>query len=161
MSPRPLLLALLLAACAPPPEPGIEPPREAGPVTLSGWTLQASAAAGAALVKTGPDGAEELRIACRRNPADLWVAVAGFRPIPSEERLSLGANDEVVALVARPDARPAGVEASGPIPEALLARLETGAAVGVSYGAQTLRTFGPDPALAARFAAACRATGVR
>ena len=158
---RPFLPLLLVAACAPPPEPGLAP-IQGGPVALSGWTLQASAAAGTALIKTGPDGREELRIACRRNPADLWVLASRLRPIGSEERLSLGADDEVTALVARPDlSRGEGVEASGPIPEALLARLEAGATVGVSYGAQTLRTTGPDPALAARFALACRSAGAR
>ena len=159
---RAAALALLLAACGTPYEPTVEPLTEAGPVALSGWTLQASAAAGAALVKTGPDGREELRIACRRNPADFWVRASRLRPIGSEERLSLGADDEVVALVARPDlSRSEWVEASGPVPAALLARLETGAMVGVSYGAQTLRTTGPNPALAARFAAACRSPRIR
>ena len=159
MSPRSLMPLLLLAACTARPQPGLVPLQGPGPVALSGWTLQASAAAGAALIKTGQDGREELRIACRRDPADFWVLAGALTPIGSEERLSLGAGDEVVALVARPELRAQGVEASGPVPAALLARLETGATVGVSYGAQTLRTTGPDPALAARFAAACRSGG--
>jgi len=101
---------------------------------------------------------EELRIACRRNPRDLWVVVPSFRPIGSEERLSIGAGQEVVALVAHLEARPQGVEATGEVSAAFLRALAAGAPVSVSYGAQTLgEAAGPPKDMAERFARACNA----
>jgi hypothetical protein len=54
----PLLALAVLAGCASP---------------SGGWTLQASAAAGTAMVYRDVD--LELRIACRRDPADLFVSL--------------------------------------------------------------------------------------
>lgn len=55
----PFLLLTALAGCATP---------------SGGWTLQASAVAGTAMVYRDVD--LELRIACRRDPADLFVSLA-------------------------------------------------------------------------------------
>jgi hypothetical protein len=120
-----------------------------------GWTMQASATAGAALVHTAKDGAEDLRVACRRNPADLWVSAPRFSRIGSEDRLSLGAGDKATALVADLQAEGAGVEASGPVAPEFLEALRAGGEIGVSYGSQALRLTPPEPATAERFARSC------
>jgi hypothetical protein len=122
---------------------------------IGGWAMQASAAAGTALVHTADDGGEDLRVACRRNPAELWVSAPRLRRIGSEERLSLGAGDQVTALVADLQAQGAGVEATGPVAPEFLAGLRAGGDIAVSYGSQTLSLSPPQAALAERFAAAC------
>ena len=146
------------AAPAPPSAP-VAP--AAPPATVQqpagGWAMQVSAAAGAALVHTGADGGEDLRIACRRNPTELWVSATRLRRIGSEDRLSLGAGNQVTALVADLRAEGAGVEAAGPIAPEFLTGLRTGGEIAISYGSQTVQLSPPESALAQRFADACGA----
>ena len=145
-------LLLALAACAPD-----EPARTTDAPTASAWTMQVSAAAGAALVLRSETGAERLRIACRRQPADLYVVAPVFRQIGSEERLTLGAGDALATLVVAQDTPPgAPLAASGMLTEIFIAAVAAGRPIGASYGASQIAPLAPPPELAARFADACR-----
>lgn len=139
------LLALALGACA---TVGPEPPDEA-----ARWTMQASAAAGAALVHTDAEGREVLRIACRRGPQDLFVASAWLRGGGGPVRLTVG--DEIFPLTALPGE--AGLSAAAPWPDRLPAALMAGGPVTVSLGRRADGPHGaPDARTAAAFAIACR-----
>lgn len=122
------------------------------------WTIEVSATAGAALVLNEAGGGERLRIACRRNPTDLYVAVPAFHRIGSEDRLTLGAGDEVMPLVVAPAATAgASVEATGELSQAFVEAIAAGRPIGAAYGAQQIRAVdAPAPDLAQRFAQACR-----
>lgn len=151
----PLGLMVALAACGEP-EPPTAPAAAGFP---SGpWSLHASGAAGTAVVLSDETGAVRLRIACRRNPAELHVEAPAFSRINSEERLTLGAGDELAVLAASPgtpDGAP--VSAAGSIPGAFVDALESGLPIGAAYGASYLRDLPPLPARERRrFAAACR-----
>jgi uncharacterized membrane protein len=165
---RPSLLvaALLLHACgqsdAPEQNTG-EPRANDGPApgaqtrTAPAWTLQ-SGGEGSALVLAAADGAAAVRLFCAARGKQLIVNVPAFRPIASEERLTVGSRGNAEALVADPrgDAQRGGVSGIGPVP-ANLAALIAGP-ISVSYGAQSS---GPHPAppqdVAAEFVAACAA----
>jgi uncharacterized membrane protein len=87
----------------------------------------------------------------------LLVNVPAFRPIGSEERLSVGSGGEAVALVAdtRGDRRRGGVSGTGRVPDGLLALL--GRKISATYGAQESGPHPVPPAtLAHNFAGACR-----
>ena len=106
------------------------------------------------------DGAGRLvSLSCPAGSDELLVNLPGFKPIGSEERMSLGAGGTVVALVAdtRGDPKRGGVTATGPVPAELAAILADPAGISVSYGAGA---GGPHPTvppdLARRFLAACR-----
>lgn len=116
-----------------------------------------------ALILRNPDGSRLAQLACARDPAVMTVTVDPFRAVGSEERLSFGVDDEAFVFVADPTAAgPTGVEARGPIPEALLRRLEGATTISASYGSQTLGPYmPPDPENARRFAAACRQSATR
>lgn len=133
------------------------PPAAAGPSgdeTASGWDLQ-SGGEGVALVLAGRDR-PAIRLFCPTGGKKLVVNVPGFRPIGSEERLSLGSGGEAAALVAdsRGDRQRGGVTAAGAVPDELGALVR--GAVSASYGAQRS---GPHPAppraLSSAFVAAC------
>jgi len=131
--------------------------KDDAPAVESSWTLQASAAAGAALVHGGSGGPELLRIACRRNPPDLLVVAGTLRPVAGETVLDLGSGAFSVSLTADLSLDPqAGVQAAGPIPAAFLAALEAGGALSVTYAGQTLKLAAPEPELAGQFVKACR-----
>jgi hypothetical protein len=133
-------------------------PDEARPLAPAvTWSTQVGGA-GIALVLQGESGEELMRLACTRDPARMSVVVETFRAVGSEERLSLGVDDEPFVFVADPTAeRPAGVQAEAPIEAELLDRFAGARQVSAVYGAQTL---GPHPApdrdLSERFAQACR-----
>lgn len=126
----------------------------AAPATLAArWTLHRTGR-GAALVLASPAMGTLMRLSCPAGRDQLAVHVPGFRPIGSEERLSLGSGDEVVALVADPRSRGRGVTATGGA-STELAELVSGP-IAATYGAQTS---GPHPAPsrndARAFVAAC------
>lgn len=81
------------------------------------------------------------------NGGGLLVNVNAFRPIGSEERLSLGSGDTVVALVADPagDANRGGVTGTGAVPAELAAILAGAAGLSASYGAQSTGPLPPVP----------------
>lgn len=139
------------AAAPPAPAAQAEPPAASG----ARWDLQSSGE-GAALALLSASGQPAIRLFCPAVGKRLLVNVPGFRPIASEERLSVGSGGAAVALVADPrgDGRRGGVTGSGDVP-ANLAALIAGP-VAVNYGAQDS---GPHPAppadLARSFAAAC------
>lgn len=132
-----------------------EPAESAGKSSARGWDLQSSGE-GFALVLAGADR-PAIRLFCPAGGKRLVVNVPGFRPIGSEERLSIGSGAEAAALVAdsRGDPARGGVTGTGAIPEDLQALV--GGPVSVSYGAQRS---GPHPAapraLSSAFVAACR-----
>lgn len=119
------------------------------------WDLQSSGE-GAALVLAA-SGRPAIRLFCPAGGKRLVVDVPGFRPIGSEERLSLGSGGEAAALVAdsRGDGQRGGVSGTSEVPDELAALI--GGPVSASYGAQRS---GPHPAppraLATAFVAACR-----
>lgn len=119
-------LALFLAACSAEPP---APVREPAPVS-TGETADGLAFVDAA-------GVERLRLVC--GPGDrLGIAVPGFRPIASEDRLTLGAGDEAFAHVADLAAPGPGVSGSGPIDRELVDRLARGQPLRAVYGAQSV-----------------------
>lgn len=134
------LLALAAAGCATLDRP-----------SSGDWTMQASATAGSAVVWT-EDGVEVLRLACRRNPADLLVTSARLGPA-EPVRLRVGG----ATFPLTPQAGAPVLLAEGAIPETLPAALTSGGAIAVTSGRRRL---GPYPALdpqtAAAFAIACR-----
>ncbi|HYW16572.1 MAG TPA: hypothetical protein VE891_10535 [Allosphingosinicella sp.] len=145
------------AAEGPPPAAAGEAPAaaQAGAKSVAqGWDLQSSGE-GVALVLAGADR-PAIRLFCPEGGRTLLVNVPGFRPIGSEERLSIGSGSEAAALVAdsRGDRQRGGVTGTGKVP-AELAALVRGP-VSASYGAQRS---GPHPAppraLSSAFVAAC------
>jgi uncharacterized membrane protein len=164
--------SLLLAACGAPADTPAEtsnvgtggnesvPPTSASPAPAppqSGarWDLQSNAE-GASLTLLSTPGGATVRLICPAADHRLLVNVPGFRPVGSEERLSVGSDGQVAALVANPrgDAARGGVTGAGEAP-ANLAALIAGP-VAVNYGQQNS---GPHPAppaaLARAFVAAC------
>lgn len=160
-----ILSAAALAACDtgapavhetpanPVPEP--ETPATGEPA----WTSAASGE-GRALVLNTARGGEIMRLACL---ADGRLMASGqvFNPVGSEDRLTVGVGDEAFALAADLEAdRQGGVEGYGEISSDLLARLEAGGEIGLSYGSQTVGPYpGPEAAEARAFAEACRNLG--
>lgn len=99
-----------------------------------------------------------LRMVCARGEGFL-VAAPAFKPVGSEDRLSIGAGDDAFALVAVAADGPQGpfVKATGPIDEPLLAALESGRPIAASYGAQTFGPVDTPPeAMRRAFADTCR-----
>ncbi len=119
------------------------------------WDLQSSGE-GTALAFLIDGDAAAIRLYCPAGARQLIVNVPAFRPIGSEERLSLGSGSEAHALVADPrgDPQRGGVTGSGAVPDNLAALIA--GAISASYGTQDS---GPHPAppqnVAAAFAAAC------
>lgn len=151
-----LCVAALLVGCG---EEEAAPPREEFvPRPDFTWRPVASAR-GTALRLENFEGMLMLNLACVPDPGRLAASVPDFSPRGSEERLTLGAGDELTVLVVDPAAQSgAGVRGEAPLPEAWLTRFAGGARVGASYGAQTLGPVdGPPPAVAARFVETCRA----
>ena len=115
------------------------------------WTMQSSATAGSALVLT-QNGSEALRIACRRNPADLLVTTPRLAGRRGPARLEIG--DTAFKL------RSAGDEpvlsATGPLTAALPLAMASGRAISVHQaGAATAAFPPPERKIAEAFASAC------
>lgn len=122
----------------------------------SQWTMQASATAGAAIVLTDEGGKEVFRLACRRSPADLYAAVPLLRRVGSEDRLTLGAGDELAVLVVSMEGPEEGLRATGARQPAFVSALAEGRAISFAYGQRQITL--PPLRLDVRtdFAAACQ-----
>jgi hypothetical protein len=157
-----LACAAALAACAPdappPAEPGA-PAGEAAPgatpdvATQLGLSWIASED-GTQLTLRNPDGSTLLALSCANRT--MTALAPGFEEVASEERFSLGADDQVFILVAQLG-QADGVRAEGAPAEEFLNRLPTANSVHANYGAQNLGPHVPPSRDQARaFAAACR-----
>jgi hypothetical protein len=123
----------------------------AGVPARATWTVQVSATSGAALVRA-EYGSETLRIACRRNPADLLVTAAHPAGRSGPVRLAIG----TAAFDLQADADAPMLAATGPLSAALPAALAAGGTIALHRDG-TMAAFGrPDRATATAFAAACR-----
>lgn len=158
--------ALGLAACSDDPvppapaEPAAEPVAPAPPAAptepgLSWETV--SSGEGVALIMTDPDGGQRLHLGCTRHPPRLVMVVNEFHPVGSEERLTVGLDEQLFVFVAEPTAPGAGVRATSAVSGDFLERLPRTATIGAVYGAQQFGPFRPPPQeMAASFAAECR-----
>lgn len=124
------------------------------------WQSSASGE-GAGLSLAAAGGARLLTFLCPAGSGELVVNVPAFRPIASEERMSVGSGGTVFALVADTggDAERGGVTGRGAFPIADLATILAGAGgIAVNYGAQNSGPHAPPPAAVARdFLAGCPA----
>lgn len=164
--PAALAATLLLGACGASEEPAPTNEAAAAPETVAPpplpvsdpsapkWDLQSSGE-GVALVYPAA-GDTAIRLFCPAEGRRLIVNVPAFRPIGSEERLTIGSGGVAEALVAdsRGDRLRGGVSGTGAVPGTLGAIVS--GPLSASYGAQTS---GPHPApprsLARAFLAAC------
>lgn len=156
-----VLTALVLTGCGPDaPEPKSAP--AAAPATApdpNGWAfaIGKNSVELAWMTETMP-GSSPLRLICARGRG-IMVEAATLTPIASEERLSVGAGNEPLALVAVAAQTPRGavVRATGAADEAFLTALETGGPIAVSYGAQHYGPLAaPAEAMRRAFADTCR-----
>lgn len=168
MRSAPVFTALLaLAACSDTAAPDksdapAKPAETATPATPSGAWQLASSGEGSGLFLPGmeADVADRpvVHFFCPKGIKRLLVNVPTFKPIASEERLSIGAGGTVTLLVADPkgDAMRGGVSGEAPLPDDLPLILRSPEGVRASYGAQAV---GPLPAIPAatvqRFIEAC------
>lgn len=157
-----LAAALALGACSPaeappPPAAPVEPPPAAAVQPGLSWARSATGE-GVALTLLDPAGAALLRLGCIRNPATMTLRVEGFTPIASEDRLTVGLDDELFVFVADLSATVGqGVVAEAPIDTDFLDRLQSASAISAVYGAQQLGPHMPPPGdMAGTFAAECR-----
>jgi hypothetical protein len=161
-----LVTALALSACSPaetPPAPvaEVETPDAPPPAAIAPGLAWAASASGEGAVLTLSDAAGEavLRLGCVRNPAAMTLTVAGFTPISSEDRLTVGLDDQLFVFVADLQASSAerGVVAQADVSTDFIERLQTATAISAVYGAQQLGPHMPPPAdIAGTFAAECR-----
>lgn len=131
---------------------------EPAPEPSTRWESTASGEGAALYLAHAHLGGERaVTLFCPARSDQLVVNVPTFRPIGSEERMTIGAGGTAVALVAdsRGDRARGGVTGSGPIPPELVTILR--GKLAVSYGAQTSGPYAPPPAeLAKTFLASCR-----
>lgn len=148
-----VIATLMLAACgeaAGPvpdgtasPDPAPVSPASPPPVAPH-WTLRDDATSAALTLQDGR-GAVTIALSCAVGAHELRVDVPAFTPIGSEDRLSIGSDGAVEALVARlghEAEKNTGVTATGAVPQNL-ASLIAGP-LAASYGAQSS---GPHPAI--------------
>jgi hypothetical protein len=148
-----LIAALASTACGKPaeqpkPAPSPAPAAVAPPLV---W----SAEQGALILRD--HGAELLKIECAKDKG-LTVHGERFKPVGSEERMSVGAGDVVVTLVATPDetVTPTAMKGEGPADPDFLRALGEGRKVAVNYGYQNMGAYdGPPRDIAEPFTAAC------
>jgi len=153
-------LGLCLAACSErgAPQPSntvtVEAPVESRK-EVAKWQLLSSGE-GTALRFAEGEATPAIHLFCPSRSGQLIVNVPAFKPIASEERLSLGGGGTVVALVANSggDAMRGGVTGEVPV-SAELATILAGP-ISASYGAQSAGPFtSPADADRAAFLAAC------
>ena len=157
------LAGLALVGCSPPPqEPASAPATNPAPspsVSEPRWAFGVGKnSVEMAWVTDAATAEAPLSLVCARGDGIMVVARA-FKPIGSEERLSIGAGSDAFALVAVAAEDPHGpfVRATGAAEPGLLAALESGQPISASYGAQRYGPITtPPPALARAFADTCR-----
>lgn len=146
------------AAEAPPAAPAASEPAQPAPIQAGPKWDVVSSGEGSALVLNDAAGEPVMQWACMSGPARLIVRVQPFNPVGSEERLSIGVDNEAYALVAASTKPGPGVQAEGEIFPDLLQRLPTATSIAASYGAQTVGPhMPPSKEQAEAFVAACRA----
>lgn len=155
------LTALLLAGCGQDaPAPASAPSVTASPTPdPNGWAfaIGKNSVELAWMTETLPGGSP-LRLVCARG-GGIMVEAATLTPTGGEERLSIGAGDQPLALVAvaADTRRGAIVRATGAADEVFLAALEAGGPIAVSYGTQHYGPLAsPGAAMRRAFADTCR-----
>ena len=162
------ILTALLISCskaknAPTTPPESSDPYTAIPSSISGkpgapepkWELLSSGEGASLALETAGQPAI-MRLFCPRGENMLKVNVQSFRPVSSEERLTVGSGDSVVTLVAGTQGDPllGGVSGTGEIPDDLAALVN--GQISVNYGAQNSGPHASPPQdLAKNFVTAC------
>lgn len=152
------------AAHAPPSDTGptsspaqnVSPSAEAGTDQLARWTLQPSDR-GTELVLLGADKIATMRLICPAGKNQLLVNVPGFRPIPSEDRLSFGGDGNAMTFVAdtNGDAERGGISAVSDVSDDLVSL--AGRPLSASYSVQKSGPHSPPPTqMLNAFVSACR-----
>ncbi|HEY8574414.1 hypothetical protein [Phenylobacterium sp.] len=119
-----------------------------------GWNVE-PAGDGVALVRREASGAEAFRLVCLTS-GELYAELPGLTRIGSEDRLTLGAGDQLAVLVVSMDGPAQGLRATGAREAGFLESLGRGAPLAVSYSARQLAPGAPPAELRAAFVAACR-----
>lgn len=137
-----------------PAEPAPEPPAAEAPAMR--WESIASGE-GTALMLLGEGDAQLFHLACLSQPARMTVQVPAFRVVGSEERLTLGVDDEAFGFVADTMSDQPGVRAEAAIDPEFLRRLPLSDDIGAMYGSQQAGPFpAPPDDLTEGFVTACR-----
>jgi len=112
---------------------------------------------GSALMLLDQADNQVFHMACLSAPARMTVNVPGFTVIGSEERLTLGVDNEAFGLVADTLAEGPGVRAEAAIDPMLLDRLPRTEDISALYGTQQAGPYeAPDAETLANFVTACR-----
>lgn len=147
-------LVIALAGCAP---EGVTAAAGPPPTPDMVWTAKVSGA-GTGLILAPPGGDPVFSLACVRGTREVLAIVETVKPIGSEDRLSLGFGDLIVAFVVKPQALKEGriLEAGAKIQPELLAAIRTAAEIRGSYGATRIGPYpAPPKALVDPFVARC------
>lgn len=153
---------IALASCSAPSADPSPPPSAPAPApTLADggiaprWLIDVRSGA---LVHAAAVGRPVVSLTCSGPDSRMTVAVAAFRRIESEDRLTLGAGNEAFAFAADLEAPGPGIVASGAVPPDLLDRIERGETISAVYGNQRMEPLpGIPPAVSRSFVAGCRA----
>ena len=122
------------------------------------WSMQASATAGVALVYHAGE-ADEVRVACRRNPEDFLIAPQGFAAAAGNPPLHIVGESAEAKLETTPiPGASKAVEGIGKIAE-VLPVIESSTAFQLRYANQRRVLPGVEGGLRAAFAKACHQGG--
>lgn len=171
MNPRPIARAfaaafaatLVMTGCEPAVEPDDAPAAPTEPATPTEpaepalrWDM-ISSDEGSALVLLGEGDRQVFHLACLAEPARMAAIGQDFTVIGSEERLTLGVDNEAFGLVADTLREEPGVRAEGAIDPVLLERFLVTEEVSAVYGAQRVGPWDAPPETMRRdWVAACR-----
>lgn len=153
---------LALAACdRPAATPAAKPAEAAKPafpaIEASEWAVGMGRNSVELAHFVGGDQAHpDLRLVCAEGDGFLAV-LPNFTPVASEERLNIGSGGQVQTLVATKARAGAGVQATGPIADDLLAVFDGGGPISINHGYQNAGPFPAPPEAARRiFTDTCR-----
>ncbi len=141
----------------PAPPPIAAPPVETATPAADEWQASASGE-GDSLQFASKESGARILLFCAAGSEKLLVNMSDFKPVSSEERMTIGSGGTVATLVAASagDKLRGGVSGEAAIPRDLGKILGGGAGVSVNYGKQNA---GPFPAIpgemAARFEEGC------